>query len=208
MAWLRGFPRSGRVGSDLAKVGMAGLSSNLFSTMTTTSAFKLLSDLMTDLCQMQIQLSAWLPSFAERARHRGLKHLIGKHRTETVAHLEKLAGFFDRNQVTAAEGAFKPMSVIIDQVDRSLAGERDPEAQDLLMLIHFLRIEQFEITSYEIVARVADQLGYAAETELLIDFLAERDASAAILRELKIEMLQLAFPTETKPKPIFPNDGE
>jgi ferritin-like metal-binding protein YciE len=171
--------------------------------MKTTTALDLLSGLLTDLYQMQLQLSLWLPDFSQKATHRGLRHIIGKHYTETRRHVDELAQFFSRYEVEAAEGPSRAINVIINEVDASLLSTDDPERRDLLLLIHFLQIEQFEITSYEIVARVAEQLGYEMESEMLADFLGERDASAGILKQLQVEMLHIAFPTDIVPDPIF-----
>ncbi|MBX3743626.1 MAG: DUF892 family protein [Akkermansiaceae bacterium] len=173
--------------------------------MKAESALSLLTELLTDLRQVQIQLVHWLPTFAARVNHPGLRHLIGKHGAESSAHLVRLDGLFSLHDAIPEEGISKAFKLIIDGSDNEFPGNADPDQSDLISLIQMLRIEQFEITYYEIVARVAEQLGFSDDTVMLQEFLAERDSAASILRDLQSEMLKNAFPTQIPPEPLFPD---
>jgi ferritin-like metal-binding protein YciE len=171
--------------------------------MKAESALSLLTELLTDLRQIQLQLVRWLPAVAARVTHPGLRHLIGKHAAESAAHLERLEHFFALHNIRPVEGISKAIKLIIDDSDESIPDLGDPDRSDLVLMIQMMRVEQFEITSYEIVARVAEQLGFADDTEVLLEFLAERDMAASILRDLQSEMIKNAFPTEIRPDPLF-----
>lgn len=171
--------------------------------MNAESARNLLTELLTDLRQIQIQLVRWLPVLAARVNHPGLRHLIVKHAAESATHLDRLDQFFSFHDASPAEGISKAIKLIIDDSDDNIPHIGDPDRSDLVLMIQMLRVEQFEITSYEIVVRVAEQLGYAEDARMLLTFLIERDAAASILRDLQSQMIQNAFPTETRPDPLF-----
>lgn len=171
--------------------------------MKAESALSLLTELLTDLRQVQLQLVRWLPVLAARVNHPGLRHLVGKHAAESAVHLERLERFFALHHTRPIEGISKAIKFIIDDSDENIPHLDDPDRTDLVLMIQMLRVEQFEITSYEIVARVAEQLGFADDTAMLLEFLAERDMAASILRDLQSEMIKNAFPTEIRPDPLF-----
>lgn len=168
------------------------------------SAFNLLTELFTDLRHIQIQLLNWLPTYSLRVNHPGFRHLVAKHIQDSSIHLRHIDDFFSRNQTDPVEGVSRAIKLIIDDSDANVPKAEDSDRSDLLLLLQFLRVEQFEITSYEIVARVADQVGYSDEAEMLVEFLAARDASASILRDLQSELIRNTFPLEIEPLPLFP----
>lgn len=171
--------------------------------MKTESALSLLAELLTDLRQVQMQLVRWLPVLAERANHPGLRYLVGKHVGESSEHLGRLEQFFIQHDTSPVDGVSKAIELIIDHSNANIPDGGDPDRSDLILMIQMLRVEQFEITSYEIVARIAEQLGFDADTEMLLEFLAERDKAASILRDLQSEMIRNAFPTQVRPEAIF-----
>jgi len=140
-----------------------------------------------------------LPSIS----HSGLRHLITKRVSESTGHLERLEQFFDLHHTSPAEGISKVIDLIIFDSDENIPHLDDPARSDFILLIQVLRVEQYEIAYYEIVVKVAEQLGYIGEAEMLTEFLAERDNSADILRKLQSEMIRNAFPTEIRPEPPF-----
>ena len=171
--------------------------------MKSNTALDLLIELFTDIRQIQIQLIHWLPNLIPRVHHAGLRHLVAKHASDSSEHLIMLDQFFQRHEAIPVDGLSKAIGLIINEPHAGGSDFRDPDRSDLRLLIQFLRIEQFEITSYEIVAKVADQLGYSEDADMLVEFIGERDSSAEILRELQGEMLKNAVPIETKPDPFF-----
>ncbi|RYD35846.1 MAG: DUF892 family protein [Verrucomicrobiaceae bacterium] len=170
--------------------------------MQNPSALALLTELVTDLLQIQLQLIKWLPVLSDRANHPGLRHLIGKHVDQSRAHAGRLHEFFTARDATPVTGISQAIKLIIEDSGNKNS-PADPDRADLLHTIQILRVEQFEITSYEIVARVADQLGFEMESGMLLEFLAERDASASVLRDLQGDLLNHAFPTVVGPPPPF-----
>lgn len=171
--------------------------------MNADSALHLLNGLLTDLRQVQVQLVRWLPILAARVNHPGLRHLVKKHTSESSAHLLRLDQFFTRHDTSPAEGTSKAIKLMIDDSNDYIPDIDDPDRSDLILMIQMLRIEQFEITSYEIVARIAEKLGFEEDTQMLLEFLAARDAAASILRDLQSNLLENAFPMETRASPVF-----
>ena len=171
--------------------------------MTVTSAIELFLNQLRELYRAETQLGVSLQSLATLANHRSLRHMIVRHLVEIDRQKERIEKIFLRYDIAPPSDLSLEMKTLVDGGKAQLSTAPSVETRDLLLIVHCLRIEQYEMSAYEITARLAEQLGLLAEAEMLAECLAERDASAEILKKLQTEILRLAFPTEIAPKPIF-----
>lgn len=110
--------------------------------------------------------------------------MIGKHASESLAHLDRINQFFALHNARSVEGLLKAIKLIIDDPDGNIPDIGDPDRSDLVLMIQVVRVEQFETRSYEIVARVAEQLGFAEDTEMLLEFFCRTGCVRCNLRTL------------------------
>ena len=171
--------------------------------MPTVSAIELLLGQLEDLHHAETQLGVSMHSLSSVASHPGLRHMMVRHLGEIERQKERIAQILTHHGRRLYPGRSVEIEALVDAARKRLEAAPDVETVDLVLVIGCIRIDHYEMGSYEVAASIAEQLGLHAESEMLAECLAERDGSAEILRKLQAEILKLAFPTEVVPEPIF-----
>ncbi|MDB6136167.1 MAG: hypothetical protein JWM59_4410 [Verrucomicrobiales bacterium] len=160
--------------------------------MRAPTLVELLFNQISDLHRMETLLSDTLPGLAARARHSSLYALIAAHAMQTPRQLELLDMILRRHGSVPGNGKCKAMRGLTSGMDARLGGVRAPQARDLVIMAHCVRIERYEITVYSLALRLARKLDMGHESVVLDWILAQEMAAARGLEALEPVLFQLA----------------
>ena len=138
-----------------------------------SSLEQLLAKELADLYASEQQLIPALRRMSERATNPELKAAFESHRTETVAHVERLERVFRSIRRRPKTGASDAVDGVIAEAERLLKRKVDPDVRDAWLIASAQRIEHIEIANYGTARTFAETLAYTYAAQLLQQTLEE-----------------------------------
>lgn len=111
-----------------------------------------------------------LPALARmqvKATNPELKHAFDQHRIETEAQVERLVRVFRSVGARPGRGATDAVTGVVEEAERLLTRQVDPDVRDAWLIASAQRIEHIEIANYGTARTFAATLGYTHAAELL-----------------------------------------
>ena len=111
-----------------------------------------------------------LPALARmqvKATNPELKHAFDQHRVETEAQVERLVRVFRSVGARPGRGATDAVTGVVEEAERLLKRQVDPDVRDAWLIASAQRIEHIEIANYGTARTFAATLGYTHAAELL-----------------------------------------
>ena len=127
---------------------------------------------------------AALERMQRRASNPELKQAFDQHRIETEGQLERLVRVVRSVAVRPRRGATDAVTGVIDEAERLLKRQVDPDVRDAWLIACAQRIEHIEIANYGTARTFAATLGYTYAADLLQQTLEEERATDQKLTHL------------------------
>jgi ferritin-like metal-binding protein YciE len=159
---------------------------------------ELFFDQMRDIHSMELQLCDSLPHLASLCTDGNLKDLISKHAHHTCSQIEVIAAIFARHGESPGEDKSKAIAGLIEGGTAHLEAVESPHTRDLMMVAHCLRVEYYEMASYEITILLSGQLGLLREPTILSELVAEEKEMANALMEIEPNLFEIANSGESR----------
>ena len=151
--------------------------------MPTVSAIELLLGQLEDLHHAETQLGVSMHSLSSVASHPGLRHMMVRHLGEIERQKERIAQILTHHGRRLYAGRSVEIEALVDAARKRLETAPDVETVDLVLVIGCIRIDHYEMGSYEVAAaaisdwifeHVAYQSGSSDETSSAVDTLEKR----------------------------------
>lgn len=146
-----------------------------------------------DMLDAEQQLVKALSMQADESSRPDLKKAFASHQAQTETHVERLQQAFQELGEAAEESECHGIRGLIQEHE---AFQQESPSEDLLDIFNVgaaLKVERYEISSYESLVRMADQLGERKTSQLLKKTLREEQQTARKMetfgRKLKPEQL-------------------
>jgi ferritin-like metal-binding protein YciE len=159
---------------------------------TVNTPLDLFFDQMRDIYSMEVQICESMPHLATLCGDKDLQDLISRHARHTCSQIESIAAIFARHGESPGEDKSKAIEGLIEGGTAHLEGVDSPQTRDLMMVAHCLRIEYYEIASYEISALLSGQLGLMREPTILSELMAEEKHMVAALMDFEPNLFEIA----------------
>jgi ferritin-like metal-binding protein YciE len=154
---------------------------------------------LTDMLSAERQLVEALAEQAQNASNNQLKKAFESHRAQTEKQVERLEKCFEELGEQPEETECKGMKGLIDEY-KTFAQEEDPSEDilDVFAIDAALKVEGYEITAYESMIEMADEMEHTKLSKLLQQNLKEEEATREKLEKLseKIHPEQMGMEEE------------
>jgi len=151
---------------------------------------------LADVRDAEMKLLTALQRMAKKVSNEELQELILAHREETAEQVRRLDEVFEELDMKPKREPCKGMSGLIEEFGH-IVREEDPEdiILDLIAVGGSIKIERYEISSYESLIEMAEKLGLQSIKALKAN-LAEETAALEKMQQMS-EKLQEEFPSES-----------
>ena len=119
-----------------------------------------------------------------KATNPELQHAFEQHRIETEAQVERLVRVFRSVGARPGRGATDAVSGVIEEAERLLKRQVDPDVRDAWLIASAQRVEHIEIANYGTARTFAATLGYTHAAQLLQQTLDEERRTDEKLTDL------------------------
>lgn len=137
-----------------------------------------------DLYATEQLLPSALARMQAKATNPELKHAFEQHRIETEAQVERLERVFGSVGARPGRGATDAVTGVIEEAERLLKRQVDPDVRDAWLIASAQRIEHIEIANYGTARTFAATLGYTHAAQLLQQTLDEERRTDEKLTDL------------------------
>jgi ferritin-like metal-binding protein YciE len=147
-----------------------------------------------ELCDLYATEQVLLPALERmhrKASHPELKQAFDQHRIETEGQVERLVRVFRSVAVRPRRGATDAVSGVIEEAERLLKRQVDPDVRDAWLIASAQRIEHIEMANYGTARTFAATLGYTYAADLLQQSLEEERATDQKLTNLAERFVNL-----------------
>ncbi len=155
--------------------------------------FELLFDQLRDLYSMEVQLCESMPSLVSLCTNDELRELNSRHARQNSKQIAEIAAIFERHGESPGEDKCMAMAGLIEGGTAHLESVYSPQTRDLMMIAHCLRIEFYEMASYEFTTHLSGRLGLRREAVSLSELLEEEKEMAAALMRLEPDLFETAI---------------
>lgn len=140
-----------------------------------------------------------LPVMIAKAKHEGLKNMLGVHLAETQQHKVALEMICKQLEIDPA-GDFNPgLRGILDEGEKVMAKDATDEGMDAALIAGAQKVEHYEISGYGSAACYAEMLGYEGIAQRLRSTLAEEQVADTKLNFLAKNIINVrALEVETE----------
>ena len=128
---------------------------------------QLLAKELRDLYATEQVLVPVLERMQRKASNPELQHAFEQHRLETEAQIERLARVFRSVGARPGRGATSAVTGVVEEAERLLKRQVDPDVRDAWLIASAQRIEHIEIANYGTARTFAATLGYSHAADLL-----------------------------------------
>jgi ferritin-like metal-binding protein YciE len=128
---------------------------------------QLLAKELRDLYATEQVLVPVLERMQRKASNPELQHAFEQHRLETEAQIERLARVFRSVGARPGRGASSAVTGVVEESERLLKRQVDPDVRDAWLIASAQRIEHIEIANYGTARTFAATLGYTYAADLL-----------------------------------------
>ncbi|HXW04495.1 MAG TPA: ferritin-like domain-containing protein [Vicinamibacterales bacterium] len=132
---------------------------------------------LSDLYAVEQQLVPALQRLRARAHHPELQQAFDQHQRETEGHIDRLERVFRSIGAKPRKGASDSISGIVEEGQRLLKRNVNPEIRDAWLIATAQRAEHVEIAGYGTARTFAETLGYLPAADLLQQTLEEERAA-------------------------------
>jgi ferritin-like metal-binding protein YciE len=128
---------------------------------------QLLAKELRDLFATEQVLVPVLERMQRKASNPELQHAFEQHRLETEGQIERLSRVFRSVGARPGRGATNAVTGVVEEAERLLKRQVDPDVRDAWLIASAQRIEHIEIANYGTARTFAATLGYAHAADLL-----------------------------------------
>ena len=157
------------------------------------TAHELMLHGMKDMLDAERQLIEALGKQAEESSRPELQKAFEAHRVQTEKQAQRLEQAFEQLGEQAEEAECKGIRGLIEEHDSFQEEDPSPDILDIFNTEAALKVERYEITSYEGLIRLAQQMGHRKVVQLLNQNLKEEQQTAkkmeAFGKKLKPEQM-------------------
>jgi ferritin-like metal-binding protein YciE len=152
-----------------------------------------------DMLDAENKLTTALGKMAKKAGNANLKSLFEDHLEETKEQIERLQLVFKSLDEKSKRQPCKGMSGLISEFQDFVKEEKpEPELLDVYAVGAAIKVEHYEISSYESMINMANALGLAEEAETLKENLKEEQSMLKRLQEIGQELIAALPPSQFK----------
>lgn len=173
----------------------------------TTGLHKLLEAQLADIYFAEKQLLEALPKMAKKAVHEDLRAAFEGHLHETHAQIERLEQVFTGLKLPAKGKTCPAILGLLQECNDLMEEFGDDEALDAALIAGALKVEHYEIASYNNLTAWAEQLGLEDVVGLLNETLDEEMGAEVTLTEIGEEVLNAVTADEDKEGNLVLEEG-
>jgi ferritin-like metal-binding protein YciE len=147
------------------------------------SLHQLFLDELSELYNVEQQLTKALPELVEAAHSDQLKAAIEEHLTETEGHVQRLEEAFQSLGEKPRQKTGMAMQGLVEAATELLQEQQGKPSLDAAIIAAAQKVEHYEIASYGTVLSWAEQMGHTEAASLLSRTLEEEKAADEKLTE-------------------------
>ncbi|HYG76161.1 MAG TPA: DUF892 family protein [Planctomycetota bacterium] len=158
--------------------------------MSMESAHEMFIHELGDVRDAEMKLVSQLQKMAKKVSDETLRQLFEQHREETEGQIERLEQIYEELEEKPKRQPCKGMSGLIDEFQTFVKEEKpEDELLDVYACSAAIKVEHYEISSYESLISMAHKLGLEEAAKLLEQTLEEEKNTLQKLQEAGQELL-------------------
>jgi len=162
-----------------------------------------------DTLDAEKKLVTALERMAKKVENQNLKTLFEDHLEETEGQVKRLEDVFKNMDEKAKRQPCKGMSGLIDEFQTFVKEEKpEPQLLDVYAVGAAIKVERYEISSYQSMIEMAKALGLEEEAAILEENLKEEQAALQKLQALGQELLSELEPMEEEGEEVEAEEME
>lgn len=149
--------------------------------MKTNKPIDVFETLLIDIYDASLQLKDELPKFAKNTKNAELSATFQKNMREVEAHIDRLEKVIDMMDLKKRDHTCEAMKGFIEEAHTMSSGSEEGPVRDLGLVAYGKKIGHYQIASYEVLANVAEGLGFQEAAQLLkLNLQESRDEEGAV----------------------------
>ena len=171
--------------------------------MNSDQLTELLTEEIKDIYHAEKQLVRALPKMAKACDSGDLKEVINEHLAETQNQVTRLETVFSLLDMEPKAKPCKGMKGLIEEGSEAIEDEEKGVLRDLAIIGAAQRVEHYEISAYGTARAIAEQLGNAKVTKLLLETENEEKVADEKLSRIAGELYATEDSEEDDAEPVL-----
>ncbi len=148
------------------------------------TAHELFVDELHDIYNAEQRILGVLQQGEQEIQRSDLKKAFTRHRRQTEGQVKRLDAIFESLDEEPREKTCEGLEGLVREKESMQEEQPSPEIADLNSLVSALKVERYEISAYEVLIFLAQQMKHREAARLLKETLKEEQETAKLLLEL------------------------